>query len=314
VLQAAARLGVVTAAAVGLTSAFGLKRGYWVTITAVIILQPYAGATSRRAAQRVLGTVVGGALTAGLTALVQTPTAVLGLTFLGASLSVAVLPLNYAAFSVLLTPTFVLLAEASAGDWHLVGPRILNTLIGGVLALAGSRLLWPAPESARAPALLAAMLEATRAYFLAVVARFNDRSGSASAALRADRRRTGLSILNAEESVQRLLDEHPGDPAELTAVMTLVTYGRRFTASIAALALSRHEIEPPPPETLAPFAESVGGTMSDLSAALREGRAPAAFVEPPELDPARAAPLLRGRARRIARQLATLHAAVARLR
>jgi len=34
-------------------------------------------------------------------------------------LSVTLLPLNYAAFLGLLTPTFVLLAEANAGDWHL---------------------------------------------------------------------------------------------------------------------------------------------------------------------------------------------------
>ena len=74
--------------------------------------------------------------------------------------SVALLPLNYAAFSVFLTPTFVLLAEASAGDWHLAGLRIVNTVIGGVLALAGSRLLWPSPEAARLPAYLAGMMRA----------------------------------------------------------------------------------------------------------------------------------------------------------
>jgi uncharacterized membrane protein YccC len=311
VLRAALRVGVVTAAAVGLVGVLGLKRGYWVTITAVIILQPYAGATSRLALQRVLGTVVGGALTAALAALVHTPGAILGLTFVGAGLSVALLPLNYAAFSVFLTPTFVLLAEASAGDWHLAGLRITNTVLGGLLALAGSRLLWPTPETARAPTHLAAMLDGVRHYFLDVIERFVDRSEAASTALRASRRRAGLGILNADESVQRLVDEHSGHPAELTPVMTLVTYGRRFTASITALALSRHAVEPPSSDALDRFAGQVAAVLADLSAALRDGRPPAPYAEPTELPP-EVSPLLRSRARRLARQLATLDGAVRR--
>ena len=81
--------------------------------------------------------------------------AILGLVFVFSATCVALLPLNYAAFSVFLTPTFVLLAEANAGDWHLAGLRIINTLLGGALALVGARLLWPTPEWNRLPAYMA---------------------------------------------------------------------------------------------------------------------------------------------------------------
>ena len=59
----------------------------------------------------------------------------------------------------------MLLAEANAGDWHLAGTRILNTALGGGLALAGSRLLWPSPEVGRLPSYLAEMVRAMRGYF-----------------------------------------------------------------------------------------------------------------------------------------------------
>jgi uncharacterized membrane protein YccC len=131
ILRYALRVGLVTAAAVWLTWALDLKRGYWVTITIVNILQPYTGATTLKAMQRVLGTVIGGALTALFGALFHDPWAILGLTFVFSAACVALLPLNYAAFSIFLTPTFVLLAEANAGDWHLAGLRIVNTLLGG---------------------------------------------------------------------------------------------------------------------------------------------------------------------------------------
>ncbi|MEP6573459.1 MAG: FUSC family membrane protein, partial [Gemmatimonadota bacterium] len=66
VLRYALRMAIVVTVAVLLTGAIGLKRGYWVTITIVIILQPYTGATTIKALQRVAGTVLGGLLTAGL--------------------------------------------------------------------------------------------------------------------------------------------------------------------------------------------------------------------------------------------------------
>jgi uncharacterized membrane protein YccC len=312
VLRHAVRVGIVTAAAVALTAAFSLQRGYWVTVTAVIILQPYVGATSQRALQRVLGTVVGGALTAGLAALFHDPLAIIALVFVFSAVSVSLLPRNYAAFSVFLTPTFVLLAEVTAGDWHLAELRILNTMLGGALALAGSRVLWPSPEAERLLAHLSRMLLAIRRYVEEAISRFEDRSEAASRELRAARREVGLSILNADESLQRLLGEHRGGPEELTSAMTLVTYARRFTASVAALALSRHTVDAPPPGDLDPFARAVGRALDGLADSLAEVRPPAPLGELPELPNAGISPLLRGRVSRLARQLRTLHDAVDR--
>jgi uncharacterized membrane protein YccC len=311
VLRFALRVGIVTAAAVALTATLDLRRGYWITITAVMILQPYTGTTSVRAVQRVLGTVIGGILTAGLAALFHDPLAIFALVFVFALLSVALLPLNYAAFSVFLTPTFVLLAEASTGDWHLAGVRILNTVLGGGLALAGSQLLWPSPESERLPAYLAQTITALRNYLALVVQRFDDRSENASRALREARRQVGLAILNAEESFQRLLGEHRGPAEALAPAMTLLTYTRRFTASIAALALSRHSVDAMQAEALASFAQAADAALADVSAALAAGRAPAPLGVLPEPS-GPVSPLLRGRLTRLGRQLKTLHDAAAR--
>jgi uncharacterized membrane protein YccC len=312
VLRFALRVGLVTASAVALTAALDLRRGYWITITAVVILQPYTGTTSVRAVQRVLGTVVGGVLTAGLAALFHDQYAIFTLVSVFALLSVALLPLNYAAFSVFLTPTFVLLAEASTGDWHLAGVRILNTVLGGGLALVGSQLLWPSPESERLPAYLSQTITTLRNYLALVVQRFDDRSEGASRALREARRQVGLAILNAEESFQRRLGEHRGPAEALAPAMTLLTYTRRFTASIAAFALSRHSVDTIGAEALASFAKAVDAALADVAAALAGGRAPAPLGELPELPSGPISPLLRGRLTRLGRQLKTLHDAAAR--
>jgi uncharacterized membrane protein YccC len=310
VLRHALRVATVTAAAVAVAGVFRLARGYWVTITAVIILQPYTGATTLKAVQRVLGTVFGGLLTAALGALFHDIRAVLVLSFVFAAVSVAVLPLNYTAFSVFLTPTFVLLAEASAGDWHLAKIRVLNTLIGGAIALLGARLLWPAPEWTRLPAAMAAALRANRDYLRTVVRIFADRSDAAGREMRERRRDAALAAINAEESFQRLLGEHSGDSGVLAPVMTFLTYVRRFTVSIAALAVSRHAVDPSTATVLEQFSAVATRRLDDAAAHLgtpaTDATAPAVSWNPDVLGSPSLDPIVRARLTRLSRQLDTL--------
>ena len=314
ILRYALRVAVVTSAAVALTEGLGIKRGYWVTITIIVILQPYSGATTNRALQRVIGTVLGGLLTAALGALFHDPRAILVLAFVFAAACVALMPLSYAAYSVFLTPTFVLLAEAGAGDWHLARVRVLNTLLGGALALLGARVLWPSPEWSRLPSYLAAAARANRDYLRCVVALFEDRSEEAGRTIRAARRRVGLAAVNAEESFQRLLGEHPGETDELTAAMTFLIYTRRFSASTAALALARYAADAPPAASLEPFVATAERVLDDLVSSLEEDRQPLAL--PPFLGEEVAGPVLpplfQARVERLRRQLRMLHDAVER--
>jgi len=314
ILRHALRLAVVASIAVALAESLHLKRGYWLTITVVVMLQPYTSATTNRALQRVLGTVLGAILTALLGALFHDPRAILVLSFFSAAACIALLPMNYAAYSMFLTPTFVLLAESAAGDWHLASTRVMNTLLGGALALAGARLLWPSPESRRLPGYMSAALTATRDYLRRVMTLFEDRSDDAGGKLRAARRHVGLAAVNAEESFQRLVAEYDGPEADLSPLMTFLTYTRRVTASIAALALARHAAPPGSMAALEAFARRADAVLDDLATAATEHRRPAPLpilVEEAELDRG-AAPLLRARVDRLARQIRLLHDALDR--
>jgi uncharacterized membrane protein YccC len=314
IVRFALRVAIVTTAAVASTQLLGLKRGYWVTITVIVILQPYAGVTLTRAVQRVLGTVLGGLLAAALGAWFHDQIAVLVIATVFVACCVALLPLNYAAFSVFLTPTFVLLAEASAGDWHLAETRVLNTLLGGAIALVGARLLWPSKESERFPQYADKVLRANTAYFSSVIEQFDDRGHAAGEAMRSARRAVGLATVNAEESLQRALVESHGDESSLAPALTFLAYTRRFTASVAALAIARHTPDGTSQAALESFRVRAVTTLESLAAALESGRAPdpIALSDRPFGD-AQISPLVRARVDRLARQIATLHDAVTRM-
>ncbi|MFL5562246.1 MAG: FUSC family protein [Gemmatimonadaceae bacterium] len=310
----ALRLATLVAAAIWLSAVFGLKRNYWITITIVIILQPYTGATTQKALQRVAGTVLGAMITAGLAALFHDSHAMMVLIVVFVAACVALLPLNYAAYSIFLTPAFVLLAEAGANDWHLAGLRVTNTLIGGAMALVGAWLLWPTSAWRDLPALAAAALRANRKYVvLAASAVAGD--AEASRALAQARREVASAAGNLEESFERLLGEHRGPAIALKPIMTLMTYTRRFAFSVGALALGSDERMRPPRDALRPFADAAARVLDDLADAITEGRAPDAFPQPGEVARADAmlAPLVSARVERLARQLKPLHDAVAEI-
>jgi hypothetical protein len=270
--------------------------------------------TSQRAAQRIIGTVLGGVITAALGALIHNPVAITALAFVFVSFCVALLPVNYVAFSIFLTPTFVLLAEASAGDWHLAGTRVLNTILGGVLAWIGSRILWPSPEADRLPGHMAESLRANLAYLQRVIKYFDDRSEAAGRAILDARRATGLTASNTDESFQRYIGEHSGHTDDLSSAMTFTTYMRRITASIAALSLLRHGTERPPSTVLAPFADAASNELESLAESVVTNHPPAEKTDIPALsvEETREYPLLSARIERLARQLATVHDAVER--
>jgi uncharacterized membrane protein YccC len=314
ILRYALRVAVVVSVAVLLAQLLDVKRGYWMTITVIVIMQPYTGATMTRALQRVIGTVLGGILTAVLGAYFQDPHAILVFSFVFAGACIALMPVNYAAYSVFLTPTFVLLAEASAGDWHLAGTRVLNTLLGGALALAGARMLWPSPESTRLPGYMARVLRANAAYLRIVAELFGDRSEAASVRIRAARRQIGLATANAEESFQRWMAEHTGPSESIAPAMTFLLYSRRFTASVASLSLARHTSSEPAESKLATFADAARAVMDDMADALAgaHGVAPLSDLGAMDLVERPSTPLLRVRVDRLAGQLRMMHEAVER--
>ena len=288
-LRHAARMAVTVSIGAAIAARMGIARGSWVTVAVVIVLQPDSGSTVRRGVQRVLGTVVGAGIAALLVPVLRSPTLIGIVLFPLSALALALRPLNYGLFTLLVTPVFLLMAEVLSGDWHLASARIESTLVGGGLALA-AQLLWPSRERDQLPHRLAALFQRLREYLDAVLA---DPNSEAAA-----RRSFGLAAANADASFQRHLGE-VAEPAErISAYMTLLTYARRLRNSIAMALHSRDA------GVLRELGPALDATLEDLGAAAREQRPPRPS---PRMDDSTAA------GARLARQIAVLRSALERL-
>ncbi|HET7230389.1 MAG TPA: FUSC family protein [Longimicrobium sp.] len=266
-LRHALRVGATAAIATALAHVLGVQRGYWVTLTALIVLQPSAGATWVKGVQRIGGTVAGGIVAAGIIALVHDPAVLLAIVFVLAVAAVSVLLVNYGVYSALLTPTFVLLAETSTPDPHLAGIRMVNTLIGGALALLAAKVLWPAPEGLAFRGRLATAIRALAAYVRVATRRH------AHAATRAEtddaRRAAGLAVLNAEESLQLVLWEARRDRTG-EAGMAALAYVRRAAEAANALGYAQAS-RPEESVHVATFGEEAERALEALADGLEHG-------------------------------------------
>ena len=147
---------------------FHIEYGYWIPFSVMIIIQPYFGATLKRAVDRVVGTLLGG-LAGSL--LLQVPTdlhikeGILFLTFL---LMVYYLRKHYAVSAFFITLNLVLLfnIEAAYNNGVMI-LRALCTIGGAGLAVISGFVLLPTWDRKWLPRHLARAIKSNYAYFTA---------------------------------------------------------------------------------------------------------------------------------------------------
>lgn len=299
-LRHALRLAIAGGAATVAVDRLGVEQGYWITLTVVVVLQPWTDATLLRGLQRILGTALGGALAVAALGWAETTTGHALVVFAFCAASVALLPLSYGVFSVLLTPAFILLAELATGDYGLARVRVIDTLIGGAIALLAALLLWPRWERQRFPAELAAALRASAAWLRAQGAH-----GAESEAAERARRGAGIAAMNAEASLRRLISAPRAPTAGLEALLVLSLYLRRIHAT--ALAVAAGDGDSARGREVAGAAATF---LEDVAACVATGRAPDLGDELARIEA-----LAEGGGAglsRLARQLAIVHAAAVR--
>ena len=297
-LRYALRMAIAVSVAALAARALHLPRGYWVTVTVVIVLQPHAGATLRRALTRAIGTVLGATAAALLAPLLHRPILTVLVLFALAVGAVVVRKKSYALFGVFVTPLFVLMAESATGDFSLTKTRVIATLLGGAVALLAAHFLWPSWERDRVFDYVATSLARCRDYLRAVL------SSAPGPERQAARRAMGLAHANAEASFERFLAE-AHDPAHVEPLMTALSQARRLGAASAALSVLKQH------QGLDSLAALLDSALAELSSAALARRAPTGNADLRALLPAE--PDSREPLERIIRPVELLRPALARL-
>jgi uncharacterized membrane protein YccC len=278
----ASRLALVAALAVSLNLVANLPRGYWSVLTALVVLKPNFGGTLATAVQRITGTVSGALIAALLGSMIRNQSVLLFCAGLFAFAALALRPFNYTLFVIGLTPMVTLILNiGDVGDWRLAMLRVLETLIGGSLALLGGFVFFPMWERRKLPVQLSKTLRANRDYFRSVIGSILKRTVDIKA-LDGARRTAALENSNSAAALQRALVEPSRTPEEIEPAMVFGVYIRSFFSIVTTLVDHAGEFKDP---SLAFVLEGVGEASSYVLNNLIEVLENEGSLKPlPELD------------------------------
>ncbi len=265
----AIRCGVCLSLAVVGERLAGIPHGYWIPMTTAIVLKPDFAGTFSFGLLRVIGTLLGLALT----------TALLHFAFNGDWQRVVLFAvfcfgfrilttMHYALGVIFLTSLIVILFSfegMAPGDTMVA--RAVGTSIGSALALV-AYLIWPTWENRRIRPALADMIDAYRKYFLAVL-------GSETRVRDEVRRAARSARTNAQASLDRLRNEPRRDRRDVVVAEGVFANANRFIRAAMSLeAIRQHAAPLPGPEIPAAFARQADENLSRIVERLRDHTVP----------------------------------------
>jgi hypothetical protein len=262
-LRHAIRSAAVVSIALAATLVWHGTYTHWLTITLVLVMQPFFALTWQRSLERVGGTLLGGAVAALLSTLMASRLHTAGLLPVLGALALAVRQVSYGVYIAVYTPTVILLVESihpGESQLHIAAARAGFTMLGGFIAVAANALLWPSWEPDRVRHDLRASLAAHAAFATAVL--------EGNPAIDGDRcrRAAGLASNNLEASLARVMQEpRRGQRDRLQAVLVADATLRRIAGRLTSLAL-----DPPGAHRKPNFTATAAWVVAALNA-LTEG-------------------------------------------
>jgi len=283
----ACRHALRLAAAIAITTTvyrvMELPRGYWMPITALLVLKPDFHDTFARGVARIGGTILGaGVATVIVREFEPGPATLAALVVAFVWGCYAVFRVNYALFTVCVTGYVVfVLMLSGVGEMTAATTRAIDTIAGGALALV-IYAIWPTWAATTVRSSLAELLETHSQYVAALLDSYVNPEALDLVRLAGLRAHARLARSNFEAAAERMLVE-PSRRRSLgsrTTVGLLAAFRRHALAALALHAGIERGIDRPSPE-MAPLSAEMTTSLLMLAKAARTG------TPPPPLPPLR---------------------------
>jgi uncharacterized membrane protein YccC len=208
---------------------------YWILLTIIVILRPSYGLTKARSFQRMIGTIIGGSIAFGILYLLKDNLLISILAIICMLLGFTFTQINYKVSATFITMYVVFIyGILTPNISDLVQYRILDTLVGAVLAFMANHFLFPSWEFLNTPIHLKKSICANQEY-LKEIALFYNKKGSISTSYRLARKNAFIETGNLMASFQRMSQEPKSKQKQLPQVYKLAVLNHSLLSSLASL-------------------------------------------------------------------------------
>lgn len=230
----AAKTALAAALCWWLAKRFGWRDGYWGSISAIIVLQSNVGSTVKASRDRIFGTMIG-AVVGFLFSLFGVLPWNFILAVLTAMIVCGLLALRNSSRLAGVTVVIVMLVEKTGPRWTLALDRVGEVVLGIVVALAVSALVFPARARSHLRDGLAQEFLALGGFFEAILKGFRGVPEENLPELRED----ALALLRSNNQLLEAARHEPsGGPGWSEGLNTLSQFGRSLFDALVALEFS----------------------------------------------------------------------------
>ncbi|KIS43591.1 YccS family putative transporter [Kosakonia radicincitans] len=240
----AVRMSLVLCVGYAFIQITGLQHGYWILLTSLFVCQPNYNATRHRLTLRVIGTLVGVAIGLPVLYFVPSHEGQLVLIVITGVLFFAFRTVQYAHATMFITLLVLLCFNLLGEGFEVAIPRIIDTLIGCVIAWAAVSFIWPDWRFRHLPRVTEQALDANCRYLDAILEQYHQGRDNRLAYRIA--RRNAYNRDAELASVVSNMSSEPGASPELRDVaFRLLCLNHTFTSYISALGAHREQLAHP---------------------------------------------------------------------
>jgi len=257
----AAKTALAAALCWWLALRFGLHDGYWGSISAIIVLQSNVGSTISASRDRILGTLIGAVLGFSFSLFGTLPWNYI-LAVVAAVVVCGLLGLRSSSRLAGVTITIVMLVQKTGPRWSLALDRVGQVVLGILVALAVTTLVFPDRARLRLRDGLAQEFLVLGAFFEAILQGFSGAPAENLPALRED----ALAMLRGNNQLLAAARNEPsGGPGWREGLNMLSQFGRSLYDALVALEFSvkdgHHDA----------YAQQLEPALGNLAADIRSG-------------------------------------------
>ena len=196
------RLSVTVMIGYALGNFFDFQNPYWILLTIIVIMRPSYGLTKSRTKDRIIGTLIGGAIATGFVFLIQNPYMFGALGVVSLVIAFSMVQKNYRAGATFITLTVVFV-------YAIIRPDVIT-----VIQIKNS-------------------VKANRA-FLAQIARYYEQKGKVTTTYKVSRKEAFVETSNLSSAFQRMAQEPVSKQKNLDKIYELVVLNHTFLSSLAS--------------------------------------------------------------------------------
>ena len=254
VFRHALRLSIVMMIGYLLGYFFELQNSYWILLTIVVIMRPSYGLTKQRMKNRVIGTFMGALIALSIVYLIQDTFLfqhkdyVYGLlATISLILSSAIVKLNYRRYAMFLTMHISFMYALFLGDvvdvLDVIQYRVLDTLVGGGLAMLANLFLFPSWEFMTVSESILDSIVSNSDYLKKIKERYDSRELDTQE-YKLSRKTAFLAMGSVNACFQRMTQEPESKRKYFSEIYDIIVLTNTFLSSLASLGtfIRKHEL------------------------------------------------------------------------